>query len=200
MYDNIVSWAVTVDWQAWAMFAQAVAILAAAWWAKGSIKDFVSQRRAARKIEIAKTTLRLAYTAQDRVRAYRLSPPVNEMMGVSFNANEDPRLIEIKKINHEIFAEIDHIAPDTTIFFGSELTDTLRTLKVPLTHLFWAASEDASYRYLRRTEGQPSAGEPPTAAKQLAYGDLDDDFDTKLSDVVDRIEKYIARSGIELSA
>jgi hypothetical protein len=202
--SGFVTWAQTVDWQAWAMFAQAAAIAVAAWWARSSISSFLEQKSASRRFDLAVQALRISYRAEESLRSIRLRPPPN-IFG-SIGLNEEDVFIEhsMKIANDSIqmknafFAEIDEIAPELTIYFDRSLSEALRSLQVPLRDIYWAAQSEARHRRLTRQPGQSAAAQVPAEHQKIINGHPDDDFDQEITNIIKRIEDEIKKSGVDL--
>lgn len=130
MYDTIVSWAVTVAWQAWAMFAQAGAIFGAALVALRTARKILFERSLHRMSDVAEKALALTYQAEDTFRNLRnpMSYLSQEDLKKSFRERHAKEYQGRLDRSKAFFEECYDTLPVVRAYFGSDVAKNFREI------------------------------------------------------------------------
>lgn len=148
--DGFVSWAQTVDWQAWAIFAQAAAIFAAAFVAGRTAQQVYWERAARRQNEVAEEALSIILQATSVFQELRnlLSYGSEDDRDLSHSDQVRKMFQERLKNNKEFFSAYFQLVPRVRAFFGSEaethfkIVGTLRNEFVGAVNSYTILSEE----------------------------------------------------------
>ncbi len=125
MYKNIVDWAVTVDWQAWATALSAFAIIYAAKVAQSTLADYRDKIRTERSEKAREDYLALAYGLKHQFRAVL-------KYWLRFKKEDENKNLTQIRLTHEItdkiFEENSAIIPNGCIFFGNRVWEIFDAL------------------------------------------------------------------------
>jgi len=168
MYDNIVSWAVTVDWQAWAMFAQAAAIFGAAWLARDTFQTWRAQQAFIRKREIAEAALTAFHEGTKAISEIRDGR--TDELELSAAKSKVPEGVSDQKSQHmqHALVTLDRIKTRRATF------DRIQGLQASVFVLFGQSTADSLI------DPYKAAQEINSAANMLLNFDMTDEFTGKM--------------------
>lgn len=171
-YDGFVSWAQTVDWQAWGLFANAAAILTAAIVAKATFEDWKNQLLFRRKFKLAEKALITFDEAEAALNEVRnpMSFPYEEAEAKNAIKAENPsqRLITSYIVANRIadrsdkWKKLASMKAPIQVHFDKQTADALTTLLRAVHEVRTAANFYArgmgSAEFQARMEGKMWAG------------------------------------------
>lgn len=130
MYGAITGWAVTVDWQAWATFAQALSIFAAAAVAGRTAQQVYWEKSASRQIEVAEEALSIALQATSVFQELRspLSKIPEEDLELSYGDRLGKDMQRRLDANRPYFNNYFQLVPRVRAYFGADADTAFRII------------------------------------------------------------------------
>jgi len=145
---------------------QTGAALLIAWWARGSVREWLKKRAAIRKVEVAEKCLALMYEAEDAFRYIRFSGGSIPYAELKLKVNEQAdaefqRGMDRIKVYDNYFEKVTSQLPITKAFVGEDIYNGLREILLIRNAIMYALEDR---RELSREE--PSTGSLEDRRKQ----------------------------------
>lgn len=158
----MVAWAKTVDWQAWAIFSQAIAILVTALIARATYTSWQRRKAADRGVEVAEEALSIAYEAEEVFRDIRASltyRSLDENDALSEGEKFFRRYAKRIELQGAYFEKLVAVLPRVRAFIGQSAFDSLRSLALVRNELYNSLDTyvDLAYNSTRPLEAENKA-------------------------------------------